>query len=108
MSLKITPDHLGRAAVVYIRQSTLSQVSAISRANAAIRLGRAATAAGFAAVTVIDDDLGRSGSGLMVRPAALLNFVSFQTIRDMISQSWNDRGSHVDPSPTSDQAVTVW
>ena len=25
-------------------------------------------AAGFAAVTVIDDDLGRSGSGLMVRP----------------------------------------
>jgi len=30
-------------------------------------------------------------------PAALLNFVSFQTIRDMISLSWNDRGSHVDP-----------
>ena len=26
MSAKITPDHLGRAAVVYVRQSTMSQV----------------------------------------------------------------------------------
>jgi hypothetical protein len=26
MSIKITPDHLNRAAVVYVRQSTMSQV----------------------------------------------------------------------------------
>ena len=26
MSAKITPDHLGRTAVVYVRQSTMSQV----------------------------------------------------------------------------------
>ena len=27
MSPKITPDHLGRAAVVYVRQSTMAQVT---------------------------------------------------------------------------------
>ncbi|MER9946432.1 hypothetical protein NKJ70_31940 [Mesorhizobium sp. M0092] len=27
MSAKITPDHLARAAVVYVRQSTMSQVT---------------------------------------------------------------------------------
>ena len=69
MSLKITPDHLGRAAVVYIRQSTLSQVVGnLESQRRQYGLVDAATAAGFAAVTVIDDDLGRSGSGLMVRP----------------------------------------
>jgi hypothetical protein len=26
MSTRITPDHLGRAAVVYVRQSTMAQV----------------------------------------------------------------------------------
>ncbi len=26
MSPKITPDHLGRSAVVYVRQSTMTQV----------------------------------------------------------------------------------
>jgi len=69
MSLKITPDHLGRAAVVYIRQSTLSQVVGnLESQRRQYGLVEAATAAGFTAVTVIDDDLGRSGSGLMVRP----------------------------------------
>jgi hypothetical protein len=27
MTLKITPDHLGRAAIVYVRQSTMAQVT---------------------------------------------------------------------------------
>ncbi len=27
MNTKITPDHLNRAAVVYVRQSTMSQVA---------------------------------------------------------------------------------
>ena len=43
----------------------------------------------------------------ILRPAALLNFVSFQTIRDMISLSWNDRGSHVDPTQTLRAAASV-
>ena len=55
MSLKITPDHLGRAAVVYIRQSTLSQVVGnLESQRRQYGLVEAATAAGFAAVTVID------------------------------------------------------
>jgi len=33
MSAKITPDHLGRSAVVYVRQSTMARSRAISRAS---------------------------------------------------------------------------
>jgi DNA invertase Pin-like site-specific DNA recombinase len=69
MSPKITPDHLARAAVVYVRQSTLAQVIGnLESQRRQYALADAAKAAGFAAVTTIDDDLGRSGSGLMVRP----------------------------------------
>ena len=64
MSIKITPDHLGRAAVVYVRQSTMAQVIGnLESQRRQYDLARAAEAAGFGSVTVIDDDLGRSGSG---------------------------------------------
>lgn len=69
MSPKITPEHLGRAAAVYVRQSTMGQV--IENTESQRRqyaLVDSARAAGFAAVSVIDDDLGRSGSGAMRRP----------------------------------------
>ena len=69
MSTKITPDHLGRAAVVYVRQSTMAQVMGnLESQRRQYDLAGAAEAAGFASVTVIDDDLGRSGSGSMPRP----------------------------------------
>lgn len=69
MSAKITPDHLARAAVVYVRQSTMSQVTGnLESQRRQYDLAGAAEAAGFASVTVIDDDLGRSGSGMMQRP----------------------------------------
>jgi DNA invertase Pin-like site-specific DNA recombinase len=69
MNPKITPDHLGRAAVVYVRQSTMSQVIGnLESQRRQYALVEAAHATGFAAVTVIDDDLGRSGSGLTARP----------------------------------------
>jgi hypothetical protein len=69
MSPKITPDHLGRAAVVYVRQSTMAQVTGnLESQRRQYDLAKAAEAAGFASVTVIDDDLGRSGSGSMQRP----------------------------------------
>ena len=64
MSSKITSEHLCRGAAVYIRQSTLSQ--ALENTESQRRqyeLAEAAWAAGFASVTVIDDDLGRSDSG---------------------------------------------
>src|SRR4051794_10699408 len=64
-----TGDHLGRAAVVYIRQSTLAQVVGnLESQRRQYALVDAAKAAGFASISVIDDDLGRSGSGLTVRP----------------------------------------
>lgn len=69
MNSKITPDHLGRAAVVYVRQSTMAQVMGnLESQRRQYDLARAATEIGFASVTVIDNDLGRSGSGSAQRP----------------------------------------
>lgn len=69
MSTKITPDHLGRIAVVYVRQSTMAQVTGnLESQRRQYNLAGAAKEAGFVSVTVIDDDLGRSGSGSMQRP----------------------------------------
>jgi len=69
MNPKITPDHLGRGAVVYVRQSTMGQVAGNTEGRRRqYALVEAARAAGFASVAVIDDDLGRSGSGLTERP----------------------------------------
>ena len=69
MSAKITSDHLGRTAVVYVRQSTMSQVMGnLESQRRQYDLAGAAQKAGFTTVTVIDDDLGRSGSGSSRRP----------------------------------------
>jgi DNA invertase Pin-like site-specific DNA recombinase len=69
MSGKIAPDHLARAAVVYVRQSTMAQVVGnLESQRRQYDLAGTAEAAGFASVTVIDDDLGRSGSGRIERP----------------------------------------
>jgi hypothetical protein len=62
MHPKITPDHLGRGAVVYIRQSTLGQVTEHTESQRRqYALAESARSIGFASVAVIDDDLGRSG-----------------------------------------------
>ena len=69
MSLKITPDHLIRSAVIYVRQSSMTQVMGnLESQRRQYDLAGAAKSAGFGAVTVIDDDLGRSGSGSVERP----------------------------------------
>lgn len=69
MNAKITSDHLGRTAVVYVRQSTMSQVMGnLESQRRQYDLAGAAQSTGFIAVTVIDDDLGRSGSGNTHRP----------------------------------------
>ena len=69
MHSKITPDHLGRGAVIYVRQSTIGQVTEHTESQRRqYALAEAARALGFASVAVIDDDLGRSGSGLVERP----------------------------------------
>ena len=59
MSTKITADHLGRIAVVYVRQSTMAQVIGnLESQRRQYDLAGAAKGAGFVSVTVIDDDLG--------------------------------------------------
>jgi DNA invertase Pin-like site-specific DNA recombinase len=66
---KITLEHQGRGAVVYVRQSTLAQV--VDHAESRRRqyeLADVAHSMGFVAVETIDEDLGRSGSGLVDRP----------------------------------------
>src|SRR6201984_1537156 len=69
MHSKITPEHLGRGAVVYVRQSTMGQVAEHTESQRRqYALAESARSLGFATVTVIDEDLGRSGSGVMERP----------------------------------------
>ena len=60
---KVQPEHLGRKAIVYLRQSSDKQVRENLESQ---RLQRAmadrARALGWSNVEVIDCDLGRSGS----------------------------------------------
>lgn len=62
---RITPEHLDRGAFVYVRQSTTNQV--LNNHESRRRqygLVERARALGWKTVEVIDDDLGRSGSGI--------------------------------------------
>ena len=61
---KITSDHLARQAVVYVRQSTYDQVQHnLESQRRQYALAERAKTLGWQEVTVIDDDLGRSGGG---------------------------------------------
>lgn len=69
MSEKLTDAHRGRAGVVYVRQSTMDQVRHhLESQRRQYGLASRARELGFVAVDVIDDDLGRSGSGCEDRP----------------------------------------
>ena len=69
MTNKLTPEHLQRRAIVYVRQSTVIQV--LHNRESQLRqynLAGYARELGFVEVETIDEDLGRSGSGLIERP----------------------------------------
>jgi DNA invertase Pin-like site-specific DNA recombinase len=69
MNEKIRPEHLQRDAFVYVRQSTAMQVRYHREGQQQqYDLSQRARQLGFTNVVVIDDDLGRSGSGLQERP----------------------------------------
>jgi DNA invertase Pin-like site-specific DNA recombinase len=69
MNVKITSEHLARGAIVYVRQSSPGQVVEHTESRRRqYALADSARSLGFAPVAVIDDDLGRSGSGLTERP----------------------------------------
>ena len=62
---KITVEHLARGAFVYVRQSTADQVHNNHESRRRqYGLADRARALGWNSVEVIDDDLGRSGSGV--------------------------------------------
>jgi DNA invertase Pin-like site-specific DNA recombinase len=61
---KITAEHLARTAYVYIRQSTADQLAHnLESQRRQYGLAERACQLGWTSVEVIDDDLGRSGSG---------------------------------------------
>ncbi|MFQ5471944.1 MAG: recombinase family protein [Dehalococcoidia bacterium] len=69
MNPKLTTDHRHREALVYVRQSTPGQVIEHTESQRQqYALAELARNLGFSAVRVIDDDLGRSASGLVDRP----------------------------------------
>jgi DNA invertase Pin-like site-specific DNA recombinase len=69
MSEKIRPDHVEREACVYVRQSTMQQVrTRLEGQRRQYDLRARARALGFRQVVVIDEDLGRSGTGSVERP----------------------------------------
>ena len=62
---KITAEHLSRRAIVYVRQSTPDQVANnLESGRRQYGLADRARQLGWQDVMVIDDDLGRSGSGV--------------------------------------------
>lgn len=68
MDAKIHAEHLQRGAIVYIRQSTTTQVRLNTESTRLqYALADKAREMRFAHVQVIDDDLGRSGSGTVER-----------------------------------------
>jgi DNA invertase Pin-like site-specific DNA recombinase len=69
MNPKISPDHLKRRAIVYIRQSSPGQVLHNQESQRRqYGLADHARQLGFQQVEVVDEDLGRSGSGQVERP----------------------------------------
>ena len=69
MNPKLTPERLARKAVVYVRQSKPSQlIHNQESTRLQFSLADRARTLGFQCIVVVDEDLGRSGSGLVDRP----------------------------------------
>lgn len=69
ISTKITATHLQRAAYIYVRQSTVTQVHEhLESQRRQYALTEHARACGWHQIEVVDEDLGRSGSGRVARP----------------------------------------
>src|SRR5215831_17906505 len=66
---KITPEHLARRAIVYVRQSSSTQVlHNLESQRRQYQLVEQARQLGFTAVETIDEDLGCSAAGQTRRP----------------------------------------
>jgi DNA invertase Pin-like site-specific DNA recombinase len=61
---RISPEHLARAAFVYVRQSSVYQVlNNLESQRRQYGLAERARQLGWEDVQIVDDDLGRSGAG---------------------------------------------
>ena len=104
---RIGADHLAREAIVYVRQSTVDQVNTnVESRRRQYGLVERARQLGWADVSVIDDDLGRSGSGVSrpgfeIRPAPRL---SLTRLRDLRAHLDAVLGSNQGDSPPTDGA----
>ena len=69
MNSKLTPERLRKKAIVYVRQSKPSQV-VDNQESRRLQYGLVdrARGLGFQQISIIDEDLGRTGSGLVERP----------------------------------------
>jgi len=66
---KITPEHLARRAIVYVRQSSPTQVlHNLESQRRQYQLAQQARQLGFTTVDTIDEDLGCSAAGQKQRP----------------------------------------
>ncbi|MGP8329977.1 MAG: recombinase family protein [Methanosarcinaceae archaeon] len=69
MLAKITIEHLLRIAIIYIRQSSMSQVNThLESQRLQYNLEKRAIELGWQKTEIIDEDLGLSGSGTVTRP----------------------------------------
>jgi DNA invertase Pin-like site-specific DNA recombinase len=69
MDARLTPERLQRKALVYVRQSSMTQVTHnLESQRRQYALPARAQELGFQNIEVIDDDQGRSGSGCVERP----------------------------------------
>ena len=69
MNPKLTPERLSRKAVVYVRQSKPSPlIHNPESTRLQFSLADRARTLGFQRIVVVDDDLGRTGSGWVERP----------------------------------------
>src|SRR5204863_5169491 len=99
MSDKIKPHHLGRQAILYVRQSSTHQVmhnqeSRLLQYAMRDRLG----ALGWREIEVVDDDLGRSAAGSAIRAGfermvaeVCLGKVGAVAAREVSRFAWNSR-----------------
>jgi hypothetical protein len=66
MSDKIKPHHLGRKAILYVRQSSAHQVTH-NQESRILQICDARSDLGWREIEVIDDNLGRSAAGAVTR-----------------------------------------
>jgi len=99
---------LGRKAVVYVRQSSPGQVAANTEGRRRqYELVEVARRRGFRDVEVIDDDLGRSGSGMVARPGFERLVAELCAGRIGAVAVWSRRGSSTTTASTTRAARTT-